>query len=207
VSSRKKRGASGKLIAVLVIICIAAATFIFKDSLDRSFFYPDDYCEEIIAAAQANNIDINLLFAVVREESRFKENALSTAGAQGLMQLMPETASWICQKASFDYDSREAVWDPAANIMMGAWYLKWLSDTYYEGNIAAAIAAYNAGQQNVNGWLQEGLWDGSLSNAADIPFTETSDFLQSVNKSYQKYSQLYDFASFTTGFQKNIFQE
>ncbi|MGI5891850.1 MAG: lytic transglycosylase domain-containing protein [Bacillota bacterium] len=184
----KKNKAASMIVIIIVLLIIF---FITKDEIARQLIYPDHYYEEILIAAEANNIDVNLLFAVVKEESGFNKDALSSVGAQGLMQLMPDTASWICKQAPFDYDPVNDVWDPGANIMMGAWYLNWLSDTYYYGNIAAAIAAYNAGQQNVNNWLQEGSWDGSFANAADIPFSETAAFLQSVNKSREKYAKLY----------------
>jgi soluble lytic murein transglycosylase len=192
---KKRRRKKSKAPVIVLIIILLIVFLVTKDDLSRHFIYPNDYYEEIMTAAQAHDIDAALLLAVVREESRFDKNALSKVGAQGLMQLMPDTAAWICDHAPFDYDSVSDVWDPAANIMMGSWYLRWLASTYYEGNLAAAIAAYNAGQQNVNDWLKEGRWDGSFQQAEDIPFGETAAFLKSVDKSRHKYEKLYDLSA------------
>ncbi|PXV85670.1 transglycosylase-like protein with SLT domain [Lachnotalea glycerini] len=109
-------------------------------------------------AANKYNISVNLLKAVGKQESNFNADAVSRCGAQGIMQLMPATASSLGVTDSFD---------PEQNIMGGAKYLSELLNTY-DGNISYALAAYNAGGNNVNKY-------GGIP-----PFKETQDYVVKV---------------------------
>lgn len=123
------------------------------------------YAELIAAAAKANDVPEALLHAVVRAESRYDPNARSTAGALGLMQLMPDTARELGVTNALD---------PAANLNGGARYLKRLMKLF-DNDIALAVAAYNAGP------------DAVLSRGRVIPpFAETQRYVPNVLKHYRK---------------------
>ncbi|REH36936.1 transglycosylase-like protein with SLT domain [Paraperlucidibaca baekdonensis] len=127
-------------------------------SKNRSAFDP-----LIAAAAQQHRIDFGLIKAVIHTESGFNPRARSGPGAQGLMQLMPATA------AQYRVDD---VWDPAQNINAGSKHLSYLLKRYKD--IRIALAAYNAGQGNVDRY-------GGIP-----PFTETRDYVARVMSRYQK---------------------
>ena len=141
----------------LAIILVLILLGLGGKALVLPIIYPVKYLNEIKAAASEFSLDPYLLLAIIKEESRFKPDAVSSAGAEGLMQLMPETGQWILEQMNLDTDLETAIWDPALNIRMGAWYINWLINSYYDGNQVAALAAYNAGMQNVNYWLQDGI--------------------------------------------------
>jgi soluble lytic murein transglycosylase len=187
---RKAIGCGCFLVVAVIIVVAFGGIYSLRDSFNR-FFYPLNYQDEISAAAAEYDMDKWLIFAIVREESRFRANASSSAGACGLMQLMPDTAAWLIEKAGFDMDPKTAIWDPEQNIQMGTWYISWLYHEYYGGELAKALAAYNAGYNNVNVWLEQGIWDGRLETAGDIPFRETADYLVSIMRNYDKYKELY----------------
>lgn len=117
--------------------------------------------------APSYGLDPNLLFAVVEVESRFNPRASSPKNAQGLMQLLPKTASRFKVKD---------IWDPIENLKGGMAYLRWLLD-YYKGDINLSLAAYNAGEDAVERY-------GGIP-----PYQETRDYVRSVNRIYNKYIQ------------------
>ena len=186
----KKSGLKRPLFIFIILLILILSGLGIKYILEP-FFYPLYYSQEVKKAAEEFGIDPYLIFSVIKEESGFEADAHSSAGAEGLMQLMPGTADWIIAEMGLETSREDAVWNPELNIRMGTWYLDWLINTYYGGNIMAALAAYNAGIQNVDGWLKEGTWDGSLDKFADIPYTETKEYIADVCKNYQKYQKLY----------------
>lgn len=186
----KKRGYGFRLLLLLLLAALLVSLFFHYRERLALYFFPLDHREQVEALAAEYELDPWLVFAVIRVESAFKVNAESSAGAQGLMQLMPSTAEWIIEMTGFEMTARD-IWQPEANIRLGCWYIDWLRD-YYDGDMPAALAAYNAGISNVNVWLTEGIWDGSLKNLADIPFAETRRYLSYVYESRDMYSYLYD---------------
>ncbi len=192
----RRRGCRGcfKFILVVVVLLILAGLFLSHNGLEKveAWFFPRDYETQVREVCDDYGLDPWLIMALIREESRFDADAVSHAGAVGLMQLMPETAQWIVDKAGFDYAIPDDLTDPAANIAIGVWYVDWLASTYYNDDLPAAIAAYNAGHGTVDGWLQAGVWDGSFADLSAIPYHETRSYLQQVYRSYNWYQRLYD---------------
>jgi soluble lytic murein transglycosylase len=182
---------------IFIIILLAAgiwAAFHYKDQI-LEFFYPRDYEDTISAYCEEYDMDKWLVLALIREESGFDPDAVSDAGAHGLMQLMPDTAAWLIDKGGFEMDAVAALTDPDDNIHLGVYYLSLLFASYAvdgeQPDPATVVAAYNAGIGTVDQWLAEGVWDGSEEDLADIPYTETRRHVQQVLRSWKIYSYLY----------------
>lgn len=136
-----------------------------------------------------------LVHAISRQESQFAQNAISHAGARGLMQLMPRTAREVAHKAGIRYMSANLIDDPQYNMQLGSNYIERLM-TYYDGSYPLAIAAYNAGPGNVNKWLRANgdPRTGSVSWPRwieEIPIYETKNYVQRVLENAVVYDNLY----------------
>ncbi|MDI3269392.1 MAG: lytic transglycosylase domain-containing protein [Bacillota bacterium] len=152
--------------------------------------YPWPYRQEVEAAAAQSGLSPALILAVMRTESGFRREAVSRSGALGLMQLMPSTAGEVALRHGFPTPSQAQLFAPEINILLGSLYLADLLDRY-GGSLAVALAAYNAGQQRVQEWVESGLWDGEWGTAQQIPYGETRRFLEKVRRSLTVYRWLY----------------
>ena len=143
-------------------------------------WYPLRY--STIVRAHAHNYDLNpaLLAAVIDEESKFRADAKSSAGAVGLMQLLPDTAKGIAIHTGGSKFVTSDLYNPEINVRYGAWYLHHLLQKY--GDERLALAAYNAGQQNVDSWRAEG---------KDIQFPETRAYVDKVERLKGIYRRTY----------------
>jgi soluble lytic murein transglycosylase len=142
--------------------------------------YPLRY--EQVVRGHARNYRLNpaLLAAVIYTESKFDANARSNAGAIGLMQLLPETAKGIAQRTGGARFVVSDLTNPEINVRYGAWYLRHLLDRY--GDERTALAAYNAGQANVDRWRAEGV---------AIQFLETRYYVDKVERLKKVYASAY----------------
>ena len=184
---RKKKAKGGKLFLTCLLLLVLAIVLILKLP---PVLYPATYNNVVQSSAKENNIDPMLVFALIKAESNFNKDAVSASGAVGLMQLMPDTASWISNKMGIDYEEAELT-DVRTNIKLGTWYLSYLLNEY-DNDVALAVVAYNAGYGNVNEWLKNGVWDGTLEDSSNIPYEESRDYLRRVLANYDKYKSLYD---------------
>lgn len=172
-----------KLFKIIIFLSVVVGIIFFCLPQLMQFFYPRPYLEQVKNLAVEYELDEALIYAVIRTESGFNEQAHSTAGACGLMQLMPATAQWIANKAGLGkVDGR--LFEPELNMRLGCWYLAWLCD-YYNGDMSKALIAYNAGLSNVNSWIAMGYTFDNL------PFKETTDFLCRIQRSFKIYNYLY----------------
>ncbi len=174
-------------------LCVSLLFIVFlamNSSFVWEWMYPIAYEEEVKQAAETFKVDPFLILAVVQNESNFRHQQISLKGAQGLMQLMPETAGWANEKSGLNADPEAYIRDPEANIMIGTWYLSYLLDKYH-GNMWLASAAYNAGEGNVDRWLTDGIWDGSEEHIERIPFGETRHYVAKVHYFYHRYQTVY----------------
>ena len=147
---------------------------------------------EDIIRQQANdkNLDPTLIAGVIYVESHFRDQT-SHAGAKGLMQLMPATADYIARKSGGTRFVQGDLADPQINISYGSWYLRYLLQ-HYHGNVALALAAYNAGEGKVDGWWQQATDRGeTFSVATHIPFPETRAYVTKVLKARKAYRREY----------------
>ncbi|NLT43313.1 MAG: transglycosylase SLT domain-containing protein [Anaerolineae bacterium] len=151
--------------------------------------YPTHYADEVLPEASTRGLDPLLFFALMRQESLFDAAIGSSAGAQGLAQVMPATGEWIALQLGDAYYDPTDLLRPHIAIRYGLYYLRFQLD-YLGGNVPAALAAYNAGPGNAQTWL-------SLSGAdADffyetVAFAETRRYLDTVLPNYQEYLRLY----------------
>jgi len=173
------------IIASAVLIIAIVAILLFPKAEDELLHlsYPVKYEEIVKEQAKEFGLDRDLVFAVIRTESGFDKNAVSHAGAKGLMQLTDDTFLWMQNLLGESYTD---IYDPEANIRCGCALLSHLKDHY--GSEKLAICAYNAGIGNVDSWLESGL---KIKNGKDIPFPETESYLQKVLSAKEMYEKLY----------------
>jgi soluble lytic murein transglycosylase len=174
---------------LLFIVLLAAGIYTLTTS--RWFLrliYPIAYEELIYSTAQNYELDPFLVFAVVKVESGFNAEAVSSKGAKGLMQLMPETASWIASQRKLEYNE-ELLLVPEYNVDFGCWYLASLYREF--DSTILSLAAYNAGRGNVKKWLESQKWTGEVETISQIPFPETRRYLERVRAMTAIYRRLY----------------
>ncbi|SNY96504.1 transglycosylase SLT domain-containing protein [Halomonas sp. hl-4] len=160
--------------ARLVQTTIAAGLW---DALEWRF--PQAYHDEFIHWGRLSGVDPYLLMAITRRESAYNPNALSPAGARGLMQLMPGTASQVSRQIGLEDPGAYGVLDPELNIRLGSTYLRDKLQRY-QGNRLAATAAYNAGPGRVDRWLGDYSIEAFDLFVERIPYRETRDYVQAV---------------------------
>jgi soluble lytic murein transglycosylase len=147
-------------------------------SHDFALRYLTPYREHFDAAAREQSVDAALLFGIARQESRFAQDIVSSAGAVGLMQLMPPTARWVAkQLGRSDYNGAN-IGDPHINTQFGAFYFKYWLDRL-DGSAALAAAAYNAGPNRARAWRVGAPVEGAVW-VETIPFNETRDYVKKV---------------------------
>jgi soluble lytic murein transglycosylase len=145
---------------------------------DFGLRYLMPYRAEFEAAAREHDVDVALLFAIARQESRFNRDIVSSAGAQGLMQLMPATARWVAKQLGEGTYRSAQITDIDTNTRFGAFYFRyWLERL--DGQSALAAAAYNAGPSRAQAWRPLTPLEGAVW-VETIPFNETRDYVKKV---------------------------
>lgn len=145
---------------------------------DFGLRYPAPYRDVLKARAGELALDEAWVYGLIRQESRFIQDAQSSAGASGLMQLMPGTARWVAQKLGLKNWRWSKVTDVDTNIGLGTYYLRHVLDTL-DGSPVLASAAYNAGPNRARAWRPASAMEGAIY-AETIPFGETRDYVKRV---------------------------
>ena len=184
---KKRRGIKLLLAAFLLLLAVLIAVIAGRELEKRT--YKLNYPQEINASADEFELDPYLVAAMIHCESGNRAEAVSPVGAVGLMQIMPDTGEWIAGKLDLNAYEPSQLTQPAFNIRMGCWYLRFLLDRY-EQDRPSALAAYNAGHGNVDKWKNDPAVsvEGDLRN---IPFAETEQYVEKVQRAYEKYKTLY----------------
>lgn len=180
-----------KTITILSILAASAIIAFFWVKIDTAIekkSHPDEYYDIVEECADSYSVPVDLIFAVIKTESKFKSDAVSSAGAIGLMQITPDTFSWLCEKRGDVSNDPNLLYTPAVNISYGTYYLDMLYSEF--GSWETALAAYNAGPTNVRKWLKNPDYseNGVLTH---IPFKETREYVEKVLKAKEKYTELY----------------
>ena len=174
--------------ALTVLIALGAWALFGRDRADLSR-YPMTYAPEIRAAAEEFDLDPAYVASVALAESSFNAEAVSSAGAIGLMQIMPSTGEWIAGKLDDAFDVQR-LYEPSVNLRYGCWYLRFLLDRY-DGDMRTASTAYHQGQGRVDEWLQDPEYsqDGRTLTAISSAVTDT--YVSRIMESYEHYKELY----------------
>ncbi|MEP6811551.1 MAG: lytic transglycosylase domain-containing protein [Actinomycetota bacterium] len=173
-----------RVAAVLALVVVASGTFVYLQHAEPAWYtrlwYPLHYSSIVRAHAKNYDLDPSFLAAVIEQESKFRVDAKSSAGAIGLMQLQPATAKGIAIRTGGSKFVLSDLYDPELNIRYGSWYLHHLMVKY--GDERLALAAYNAGQQNVDRWRAAG---------EGVQFPETRAYIDKVERLKKIYRRAY----------------
>jgi soluble lytic murein transglycosylase len=156
-------------------IAVAAQRGVFKD---YPLLYPRPYRSEVRNAAKLTGLETELIYAVMRQESLYRTDAVSPAGARGLLQLLPETARRIAKSLKQPRPSPDDLFKPEVNIVLGASELRALTEKF-GGMRMAALAGYNAGPNAARRWLPDRPVDSDVW-VENIPYNETRGYVQRV---------------------------
>jgi soluble lytic murein transglycosylase len=177
---------AGAVIAGLALITLKP----WADKAVQELKLPLRHEDVIRQQAKDKNLDPTLIAGVIYVESRFRDQT-SHAGAKGLMQLMPSTADYIARKSGGTQFVQGDLADPQINISYGSWYLRYLLQRYH-GNVALALAAYNAGEGKVDEWWRDAADRGEkFAVARHIPFAETREYVSKVLEARRAYRKEY----------------
>lgn len=185
-----KRRLSARL--ALIVLVLAGAVLLLRWGRERMLksVYPRLYGEIVAAEAAENGLDENLVFAVIRQESSFQPDAVSSAGAVGLMQLMPDTFEWLQKQDGGSVSlSAETLSQPEINVRYGCRLLALLLQHY--GTVRTALCAYNAGMSRVDSWLSDEALSSDGQTLSSIPYEETRNYADRVENAYRMYRELY----------------
>lgn len=177
-----------KRIGMLILILGILAGGMRFVLLPKVFQRP--YQELVGAYAQKYQLPESLVFGVMYAESKFDPNALSNRGAKGLMQVMDETGEWAAGKIGMVGFTKEMLYDPQVNIHIGCWYLRQLTNQFEEP-LETILAAYNAGNGNVEKWLSNPVYSQDGKTLTEIPFGQTRTYVKKVALVKKIYEVLY----------------
>ncbi len=172
------------VLAVLAVVYIGQKLY---DMVRREYVLPLKYEPLVEKYAAENELPPDLVYAIIKTESSFNAKAESDAGAVGLMQLMPETYEYLTGFTGEEYNL-ERLKDPETNIRYGCMLLGKMRDRFGTGD--EMLAAYNAGEGRVAGWLQDPAYseNGRLKK---IPYEETREYVRRVREVQKQYLSLY----------------
>ena len=182
------------LVALAALMVVAGAGFAYLEHSQPDWWvrlrHPLDYRASVVGYAHIYHLDPALVAAVIYEESRFRPDTESSAGAIGLMQLLPSTARGIAlHTGGHKFRIPQDLYVPDLNIRYGCWYLAHLRHKYaghpHAGDLA--LAAYNAGQANVDAWIAS----TPPGTAVRLRFAATRDYVRDVRATEKLYRRAY----------------
>lgn len=180
---------------LITLLILASIIFIlFKvvkiDDIIMKKLYPLKYSEYVEKYAKEYNIDKYMVYAIIKAESNFNENAKSSSDAIGLMQIMETTAIETARKMDLEV-TEEDLFKPDLNINIGLKYFTYLLNQY-DNNYPLAIIAYNAGIGNVDAWIKDGTIKEDGTDIENVPFKETNNYVRKILRDYEIYKGLYN---------------
>ncbi len=183
----KKQKTTLRLVKAVIIVAIILILIIAIRSTILKINYPQKYSEYVEKYAKEFNLEKELIYAMIKAESNFKEEAISNKQALGLMQILESTAYEVADELQIEI-TKEQILNPETNICLGAKYLSNLIKKYQ--NIELAVAAYNAGIGNVDNWINNKTIQKDGANIENIPFKETNNYVRKILRDYKIYKKL-----------------
>lgn len=181
----------GRLLVIPFLLLAAYLIWrgFISEALERRL-YPLYYTDVVEASADEFGLPPELVYAVILTESSFDADAVSSAGAKGLMQLTDDTNEWVAWRLGEESEPSR-IFEPGLNIRRGCYLLSYLYERF--GGWNEALAAYNAGVGRVDGWLNDILYstDQRTLIVDKLPIEETRNYIIKVLNSAEKYKKLY----------------
>lgn len=178
-------------VAVVVVILFVGAFALKKAYVWYQYAsYPLSYEEKISEASQKYKVDEALICGIIKTESNFDPQAVSSAGAIGIMQIMPSTLEWMQYAYRDSQETEDKLYDPEFNIDVGTQVISVLIERY-DGCVETAVCAYNAGLGNVDEWLENPKYSHDGKTLYEIPYPETKNYVQRVMTNKNMYQSLY----------------
>jgi peptidoglycan lytic transglycosylase len=188
-ATRRRRAAFATFLGTgLLVVAIVLALPLFRKAVN-DLTLPLSYSDVIRQQAADKHLDPALIAAVIYAETKFDPRP-SSAGAQGLMQILPQTAEFLARRSGATTFEVSDLATPEVNIAYGSYYIRYLLDEYH-GSTMLALAAYNGGETNVNRWLVSARDQGRAMAVQDIPFPQTRAYVEKVLSAQQDYRRTY----------------
>lgn len=175
----------------VLVAAIVAVIFYYGRSSVTKTLYPTKYSEFVETYCEKYNLEKSFIYAVIKCESDFDKDAVSSVNAKGLMQLMPDTFDWLKMRLKEPDLSEDMMFDPETSIRFGCYLYRYLIDDF--GDVEVAVAAYHAGLGNAAKWLKNKEYSDDGKTLKKIPFPSTEQYVYKVMKTKQIYENLYDF--------------
>ncbi len=186
---RRARRLVRTVVALVLVVVLAAVVVSRVQHVLPGNGLPLTDASVIREQAAEKHLDPTLIAAVIYAETKFDPRT-SSAGALGLMQLLPLTAKYIAQLSGGVRFTTGDLATPKINVAYGSWYLRYLLN-HYEGNELEAVAAYNGGLANVDAWVAKARAEGGTLTVSDIPFPQTQAYVERVLRAQAEYRSTY----------------
>lgn len=175
-----------KICVTIVVICavVFGAEYVLKERI-----YIKPYNDIVKEISKKYEVEENMIYAMIKIESKFNQDVVSKAQAKGLMQIMDNTAIEMGERIGMVNFEPSMLYKPDVNIEIGTKYFKTLLDKY--DDVKLALIAYNAGQGNLDKWIKEGIVTDEESYY-NLPYNETTAYWQKVLREYNVYNAIYN---------------
>jgi len=189
ITRRRRVRLLAALIGGAVIVGVILAMPLFRKAVNDIGGLPMAYSDVIREQAAEKHLDAALIAAVIYAETKFDPRQ-SSAGAEGLMQILPQTAEFLAHRSGATTFRVSDLGTPGVNIAYGSYYLRYLLDEYH-GSEMLALAAYNGGETNVNRWISTARDEGRTLTVTTIPFSQTRAYVEKVMGAQRDYRRAY----------------
>lgn len=176
-----------KILVIVFLILFAFLCVFFAESY-YNYTYPLKYREDIVREAELNNLNPALVASIINAESHFEATVVSSKGAKGLMQIMPQTAQFVAKELGMEY-SEDMLLEPSINIKIGCYYLNYLSEKF--SSVETMLCAYNAGEGIVRSWLKDESYSIDGVSLVKIPYTQTNTYVDKILRILPVYEKMF----------------